>query len=297
MEKTKNSAWALTAILAGATLLGLSAIFVRWSEASPSITAFYRALFALPFLLLWVYFGTSKKKVSFNFEKKTWIFFILSGAFFGVDMALWNWSIYFTSVAHATLMANTAPVFVCLISFFILRNHIQPIFFIALILGLLGVIIVIGAGSGSNSSRLLGDSFGLFAAIFYAGYILSIKRLTVIVEPPQVLLVSTFFTALFLLPVSLIESGDFFSSSYLGWQILFGYALVSQVFAQGLITFGISRLSAHFSSLTLLVQPIAATIFGIVLLGEFVNKWQIIGGVVVLSSIYLANATEKTSPN
>ena len=292
MEKTKNSAWALTSILTGAALLGFSAIFVRWSEASPSITAFYRALFALPFLLIWVYLGNYKDKIHLNFDKKTWFLFILAGVFFGVDMALWNWSIYFTSVAHATLMANTAPVFVSLISFFFFRNHIKPVFFVALFLGLSGVVIVISAGSGSDNSRLLGDSFGLLAAIFYAGYILSVKRLTNIIRPSQVLLIATFFTAVFLFPVGLIESGDFFSLSSLGWLILISYALVSQVIAQGLITFGISRLSAHFSALTLLVQPVAATIFGIILLGEFVNKWQILGGLIVLLGIYLANYSE-----
>ena len=105
-------------------------------------------------------------------------------------------------------------------------------------------------------------------------------------------MIATFFTAVFLFPVGLIESGDFFSLSSLGWLILISYALVSQVIAQGLITFGISRLSAHFSALTLLVQPIAATIFGIILLGEFVNKWQILGGLIVLLGIYLANYSE-----
>jgi drug/metabolite transporter (DMT)-like permease len=106
------------------------------------------------------------------------------------------------------------------------------------------------------------------------------------------LLITTFFTALFLFPVSLLESGDFFSSSILGWKVLITYALVSQVIAQGLITYGISRLSAHFSSLTLLVQPVAATIFGIILLSELVSTWQIFGAMIVLIGIYLANSSE-----
>ena len=292
MGNLKNRGWALISILSGAALLGLSAIFVRWSETSPSITAFYRALFALPFLLLWVYLGKSKFNLRLDLDKSSWLLFILAGISFGIDMALWNWSIYFTSVAHATLMANTAPIFVTLISVFFFHNHIKPTFLIALILSFLGVLIVISAGSGSDEGKLLGDSLGILAALFYACYILSVKRLTNHIPPSHVLLITTFFTALFLFPVSLLESGDFFSSSILGWKVLITYALVSQVIAQGLITFGISRLSAHFSSLTLLLQPVAATVFGIILLSELVSTWQILGGMIVLIGIYLANSSE-----
>jgi drug/metabolite transporter (DMT)-like permease len=66
------------------------------------------------------------------------------------------------------------------------------------------------------------------------------------------------------------------------------YAFVSQALAQGFITFGISRLSAHLSSLTLLIQPVAAAIYGWLLLSEALNLWQALGGLIVLLGIYLA---------
>ncbi len=66
------------------------------------------------------------------------------------------------------------------------------------------------------------------------------------------------------------------------------YAFVSQSLAQGLITLGISRLSAHLSSLTLLIQPVAAAIYGWLLLSEALNLWQALGGFIVLLGIYLA---------
>ena len=89
-------------------------------------------------------------------------------------------------------------------------------------------------------------------------------------------------------PVGLIESESLFPSSYQGWLVLFAYAFVSQSLAQGLITFGISKLSAHLSSLTLLIQPVAAAIYGWLLLSETLNLWQALGGLIVLLGIYLA---------
>ncbi|HIC26650.1 MAG TPA: DMT family transporter [Gammaproteobacteria bacterium] len=289
MENSKSIYFGLIALFVGAALLGASAIFVRISETSPSLTAFYRAFLALPFLFIWVLRSKHDQPIKNYLSKDNLVILFLAGVFFGTDMAIWNWAISFTSVAHATLMANTAPIFVTLVSFFFLRQKIESSFFRALILAFSGVSIVILAGSGSDSTRLLGDSLGLIAAIFYAAYILVIKKLTDTVPPAHTLFFATLFTAVFLFPIGLLESESFFPSSQKGWIILLAYAVISQALAQGLITFGISRLSAHLSSLILLVQPVAAAIYGWLLLSESINLWQGLGGAVVLFGIYQAS--------
>ena len=289
MENSKSIYFGLIALFVGAALLGASAIFVRISETSPSLTAFYRAFLALPFLFIWVLRSKHDQPIKNYLSKDNLVILFLAGVFFGSDMAIWNWAISFTSVAHATLMANTAPIFVTLVSFFFLRQKIESSFFRALILAFAGVSIVILAGSGSDSTRLLGDSLGLIAAIFYAAYILVIKKLTDTVPPAHTLFFATLFTAVFLFPIGLLESESFFPSSQKGWIILLAYAVISQALAQGLITFGISRLSAHLSSLILLLQPVAAAIYGWLLLSESINLWQGLGGAVVLFGIYQAS--------
>ena len=289
MENSKSIYFGLIALFVGAALLGASAIFVRISETSPSLTAFYRAFLALPFLFIWVLRSKHDQPIKNYLSKDNLVILFLAGVFFGSDMAIWNWAISFTSVAHATLMANTAPIFVALVSFFFLRQKIESSFFRALILAFSGVSIVILAGSGSDSTRLLGDSLGLIAAIFYAAYILVIKKLTDTVPPAHTLFFATLFTAVFLFPIGLLESESFFPSSQKGWIILLAYAVISQALAQGLITFGISRLAAHLSSLILLVQPVAAAIYGWLLLSESINLWQGLGGAVVLFGIYQAS--------
>ena len=146
MESSKSIYIALLSIFLGAALLGSSAIFVRLSETSPSLTAFYRALLALPFLLIWVLGSKNNISLKKCLTKDNLLIFLLAGVFFGSDMAVWNWSISFTSVAHATLMANTAPIFITLVSFFFLGQKIDSSFFGALVLAFIGVSIVILSG-------------------------------------------------------------------------------------------------------------------------------------------------------
>ena len=69
MENLKSTYIGFLSLFIGAALLGASAIFVRFSETSPTVTAFYRAFLALPFLYYWL-LTTNKNRGSVMIEKK-----------------------------------------------------------------------------------------------------------------------------------------------------------------------------------------------------------------------------------
>ena len=288
INKSNDMIKGLSSLFIGSALLGMSAIFVRYSDSSPSLVAFYRAFLALPFLYLWVLIEGRSINLSLLKNRKLFFILLLSGFCFAVDMSFWNWSIAFTSVANATLMANTAPIFVSFIGLFFLRHKIKPEFFLILLLAMMGVSLVIISGSNDNSPKVFGDFLGIVAAFFYASYILSIKSLTDRFSPAQTLFLATIFTSIFLIPISFFETRDLIPSSAEEWGILFTYALVCQTIAQGMITYGISKISAHLSSLVLLIQPLAAALYGWLLLSESILPIQAIGGLIVLVAIYLA---------
>ena len=135
---------------------------------------------------------------------------------------------------------------------------------------------------------VFGDILGIIAAFFYAAYILSIKDITNVLKPAKTLFFVTVITSLCLLPVSIIEANDLRISSS-EFYILLSYAIFSQTIAQGMITSGISKISAHLSSLILLMQPVAAAFYGWLLLGELLTSFQLLGGLIVLIAIYMAS--------
>ena len=182
-------------------------------------------------------------------------------------------------------MVNTAPVFVIVFGLVFLSYKINISFIAILCLAMLGIFLVVQPG---DERAFFGDSLALIAAVFYAGYILSIKDLTNVIKPAKTLYYVTLVTSLCLLPLSFIEAGSLLIS-YPEFILLLIYALFSQTIAQGLITKGISRVSAHLSSLVLLMQPVAAALYGWLLLGELFTPTQIIGGLIVLLAIYLAS--------
>lgn len=272
-------------LLIGASMLGGSGIFVKLSDSSPSLIAFYRSLFALPFLYAWMKFEERNDSAKIIWDKKTFFFLVLGGLCFALDMSIWNWSLTFTSVANATLMANIAPVFVVIFGVLFLGYKIEIFFVVTLLLALIGVFFVILPG---EQIMVFGDSLGILAAVFYAGYILSIKDLTTILQPARTLFLVTIITTLCLLPISLIEADSLILSKS-EFFILISYAIFSQTLAQGLITSGISKVSAHLSSLVLLMQPVAAAFYGWFFLQELMSPLQMAGGLIVLAAIYLAS--------
>jgi drug/metabolite transporter (DMT)-like permease len=99
---------------------------------------------------------------------------------------------------------------------------------------------------------------------------------------------SSAVTALCLLPMALIADDQIFAATWQGWAVLFGLAWITHAGGQGLIAYALAHLPAAFSSVGLLVQPVAAAVLAWVLLAEPLGPVQILGGLVVLMGIFVA---------
>ncbi len=70
--------------------------------------------------------------------------------------------------------------------------------------------------------------------------------------------------------------------------MLLGIAFVSQAAGQSLITYALADLPAAFSSVGLLLQPVAGAVLAWAILGEALGWRQALGGAIVLTGIVLA---------
>jgi drug/metabolite transporter (DMT)-like permease len=214
---------------------------------------------------------------------------LAAGFAFAGDLAFWHWSIRFTSVANSTLLANLAAPFVTLALWLFSRQRPSALFALGLLAALGGVALLVHTSLAFSPTALLGDALGVVTALFYAGYILTVKELRDAgAHTLDLMAVTTSLTALFLLPLALASGEPLWPQSIHGWLTLAGLAWISHCAGQGLIAYSLAHLPASFSSVSLLFQPVMAAVFGWVLLGEGLLPLQIAGGVVVLFGIYLA---------
>jgi drug/metabolite transporter (DMT)-like permease len=104
----------------------------------------------------------------------------------------------------------------------------------------------------------------------------------------MVMAVTSAVSALFLAGGALALPGRSFPVTIHGWAAVILLAMISQVFGQGLIAFGMSRLPAGLASVVLVLQPVLAAILGWIILGQPLSALQVVAGGGVVIGIYLA---------
>jgi len=277
---------AFLALLAGGCGIAFAPIFVRLADTGPAASAFWRAALALPLLWWWAFHVRSKDPARGTVPFGA---LLAAGLFFAADLGLWHWSIMWTSVANSTLLLNLTPIFVTLAGWWIWKHRVTRTFLSGMVVAIAGMFILVGPNFSIGGTRLLGDALAAGTAMFYAGYMLAVKvARDAGVSTARLMAWSTTITALALLPVALFSPQPFWPASANGWWMVVGLALVTQVVGQGLIAYAFAHLPASLSSVSLLIQPVVATLVAWQLFGEAVGPAQFIGGAVVLTGIWLA---------
>ncbi len=289
---------AFLCLLAGGCAIAFAPIFVRLSDTGPVASAFWRCALAVPVLWMLVTpapdHGTRGQAPS-GAQAKVTTPMLLAGLFFACDLGVWHWSIVWTSVANSTLLANLAPIFVTLASWVLWKRTVTRAFLVGMFVAIAGMFVLVGPEFGAGGKPLLGDALGALTAVFYAGYFLTIKvARDAGASTARLMAWSTTITAIALLPVALLSPQPFLPAHAQGWLVLVGLALVTQVLGQGLIAYAFAHLPASLSSVSLLIQPVMATLFAWWLFNEPVGVVQFVGGAVVLAGIWLA---KRASPS
>jgi drug/metabolite transporter (DMT)-like permease len=288
-DPIRRARLALAALLLGAAAIGFAPIFVRVSEVGPVATAFYRLLFALPALWLWYGWAHRLKRdqvaVPTSDGRRG---LIAAGLFFAADLAVWHWSIAFTSVANATLLPNFAPVFVTLAGFFLYGQRFSRLFLGGMALAIAGAVILMGGSIDLGARHFMGDTLALTTALFYAGYIVVVGRLRASLGTAKIMAWSGLVTCTALLPVALVSGESLMATSLRGWLVLIALGLFSHALGQSLIAYALAHLPAAFSSVALLLQPAVAALLAWLLFNEAIGLWQSLGALVILAGITLA---------
>lgn len=287
--------FALVALVVGAVAIGASPIFVRLSELGPSATAFWRVALALPVRFLWTEVTTDRREWTARRPSAygDLLALVLAGLFFAGDIALWHWAVGLTSVANSTLLVNLAPCFVAFGGWLLFNERFDARFAAGLAVALAGAALLVGWDFASDPRNILGDAAALVAAVFYAGYILTVYRLRSRFSTGTIMVSSGAVTCVALLPVTILSGENLFATTASGWAILLGVALLSHAGGQGLIAYALAGLPVAFSSVGLLLQPVAAAVLAWTILGETLGGWQAIGGAVVLAGIVLARRSSR----
>jgi drug/metabolite transporter (DMT)-like permease len=282
------------ALGSGILALSFSGLFVRWADAPGPVMGFYRLGLATLILLPgFAYKSRSLKGLGWG----VLLIPVLGGVFSAFDHAIWNTAIGQTSLANATLLNNTAPLWVALVAWLFFRERQTGVFWLGLVLTLTGAIAVMGSDFLNHPNLGWGDLLALSSGLFYAGYFLVTQSGRRHLDTLSYVWIVVFSSSivLFILSVALrLPLTGYSSRTYLAFL---GAALISQVGGYLSVGYALGHLPASVVSPTMIGQPVCTALLAIPLLGEALNPIQWIGGLSVLLGIYLIHRSRQAENN
>jgi drug/metabolite transporter (DMT)-like permease len=282
------------AATAGVVCISFSAILVRAADVSPSTAAVFRTLYAIPLLLaMWLFVKSRDHR-----SMRTRIVAVAAGLLLSVDLTVWHHSISYIGAGLATVLANVQVVFVGLAAWIIWKE--RPARSTLWTLPLVGVGLVLVSGLGRSdaygTNPVLGVVLGGATGLTYAGFLLVFRTATRRDDAPAVgsLLDATIGAA-----VGSLFLGELFGSIAFrptwpahGWLVLL--AVVAQVAGWLLIATALPRVPALETSVLLLVQPLAAMVWGHLFFAETVSWVQGVGVVLVIVGVVVVSTRGAT---
>jgi drug/metabolite transporter, DME family len=284
-------------VAAAAFLWGTIGIYIDFLNqhgfSSLEIVAF-RVLTATVILFLYLLFR-DRSLLSVQFYHLH--YFIGTGI---LSISFFNWS-YFTAISETSLsvavvLLYTGPAFVVIMSRLFFSELLTPQKVIALFLTVIGVALVADLFSDTGRITLFGAAVGISAGFGYALYTI-FSKVALKKYPPLTIIFYTFLMAsLFMVPFSGITGSETMiklqNFNVLIVTICLG--LFPTVLAYLLYTEGLKKIEAGKASITAMIEPVSATLIGVILYGELLSPVQISGVLIVLLSVMLIQIRYKT---
>ena len=250
--------------------------FVTFVVMLAGLMVFDRSALKIRIRDIWCFIGTGALSVSFfNF--------------------CYFQTIMLTSLSVAAVLLYTAPAFVMVMSFFLFKEDMTKRKVVALIIAFIGCILVSGAVGGNGVLNAKGLLVGLGAGFGYALYSIfgryALQRgynsVTITFYTFVFATLATIFIADVSSIINMVETRPGISI-YAAFMIL-----VVTLFPYLCYTKGLSGMENGTASVIASIEPVMATVLGILIYKEEMTFVSVFGMILVLGSIILLNGTDK----
>jgi drug/metabolite transporter (DMT)-like permease len=193
------------------------------------------------------------------------------------------------SATTVALILGMTPIFAAIISSLVGLEQLTRRFWMATLIGFVGVALVALGAGGDLSSDLGGDLLAIMLAISWAAYSVTIAPLMRSYSPYRISAVVLVIMCIPFVALSApqIADQDYASLGALVWVGL-AFAIVGPLFLTNILWFkSIGIVGPSRATLFANAQPFVAAIFAALILSEHLHWLQIVGGVAILLGIVL----------
>jgi len=257
------------------------------------VVSFYRGAIGLMFVLAWLAWRPHGSGLA---SGRLWFWSAVAGL--GVAG---NFAFYFVSIAHgsvavaATLM-YTAPVFVYLVSFALKLETPTVLKLVAIAVVMVGIVMLTQIyDTGAGGVTLIGAGAGILAGVSYAVFIFGFKYAGAHGSPQAILSI-----AFGVLVIILMWPGDGAQMAAVlstrDWPLFAALGVFGAGLSFALYINGLRHTAPAVASIVAMVEPVTATLFGVVILHESLGFVQIVGMGLILVTVTALSVSSRATP-
>jgi drug/metabolite transporter (DMT)-like permease len=292
-HQMKASTSSLFMLATGAAIVSLTGPIVRVLSVAPTVTAFYRMMFGGAILLLIVLLARERLRL----DRHSILLAAAAALSFAFDMTMWNRSIRLVGPGLATILVGCQVFPMAGVGLIFYKEKLTWRLALAVPLAIIGLAMIVGVDwrLGGPAFRL-GVVFGLGSAFCYAGYLVALRKLQhgagLGARVSNMATVSV-CCAVFLGIIALTQRESFVIPDAGSLGLLVSLGVIGQVLAWVLMSGGLPRVRHSLASLTLLLQPLLASVWDVLFFNRPTTALQVVGAAVTLGAIYLGTMAEE----
>jgi drug/metabolite transporter, DME family len=255
------------------------------------VVSFYRGAIGLLFVLVWL---VLRPRGSGLASRRLWFWSVIAGLGVAGNFAFYFVSIAEGSVAVAVTLMYCAPVFVYLVSFTLKLERSTPLKWAAIAMVMLGIVLLTRIyETGTGGVTPIGIGAGLLSALSYAVFIFGFKYAAPHGSPQTILVI-----AFVVLVTVLIWPGDADQTVAVlnapSWPLFAVLGVLGAGLSFILYIVGLKHTAPAVASIVAMVEPVTASLLGILVLNENLVGLQIFGMGLILITVTALSVNSST---
>lgn len=281
----------------GVASFTLAPILVRWADDAPGLTiAVWRTVVAAV-VLAPVAWRSAAREIQ-QLPRRDLLGIGVAGVLLGTHFIAWIESLYHTSVASASVLVTSSPIFVALVGYVFLRERLSAATVGAIVVGVMGAGLIGWADAGSlavSGGATFGNALALGAAVLVGLYLIIGRVVRQGVSWLAYVAPLYAVTALTTLVFAVVQDTPLLGHGWTVYACAAALALGPQILGHGSFNYALQSMPAAIVGMLALFEPVGASILAYLLFGEVPPLTSVAGMAIVLASVGFVVWTRRRS--
>jgi drug/metabolite transporter (DMT)-like permease len=268
--------------------MSTSSIIIRFCTAPALIISFYRVILTSAIA------GSLVKRPQVCLKELSCrdLFLIIgSGVFLALHLGFWITSLSYTSISSSVLFTNLQVIFVLVFSALLLKEKVNRWVTGGILTALAGSLLIVQGDL--QSGKFTGDILALLSGLFVAFYFLIGRSVRARVDVWTYTCLAAVSATIVLLAACKTAGLSFTGYPHLDWLLFLLQAAGPGIAGHASLNWVLKYVKAPIVSVSVLGESVGASILGFLIFKEALAWYQVLGGLFILSGIYIAATHEK----